>query len=163
VAFSRRFPVTPPSKPSWQFGLESTTDNAANRQIMVNFPDKVLVEFSEGTSLKAAVAMHHIHIYTPNVGTLRDVNTLGARSGVHRNFQAAFSPGGEVDFQNAPAPPALTKGRALDHIGFEVKNLGVFATKLEKSGIKLEAPVRDVPRSASRSPSWSTPKEPASN
>jgi catechol 2,3-dioxygenase-like lactoylglutathione lyase family enzyme len=131
-----------------ELGLEMTMDNAANRQIMVNFPDKVTVEFSEDTTLKAPVAMHHVHLSTPNVDALRDwyVKTFGAKPGMRRNFQAAFLPGGEIDFRKADMPEAPSKGRALDHIGFEVKNLEAFCKKLEAEGIKLEAPMRDVPQ-----------------
>ncbi len=49
----------------------------------------------------------------------------------------SFSPG-----RNAPLP---TKGRSLDHIGFEVKNLEAFVRSLEAQGIKLEVPIRQVP------------------
>jgi hypothetical protein len=36
------------------------------------------------------------------------------------------------------------KGRALDHIGFEVKNLEACCRKLEADGIKLAVPYRQV-------------------
>ena len=38
-----------------------------------------------------------------------------------------------------------TQGRALDHLGFEVKNLEDFTRKLEGMGIKLERPYTKVP------------------
>ena len=38
-----------------------------------------------------------------------------------------------------------TKGRAVDHVGFEVRNLRAFCTELEAKGIKLEAPLRRDP------------------
>ena len=38
-----------------------------------------------------------------------------------------------------------TKGRAIDHIGFDVQNLEEFVKGLEARGIKLEAPIRQVP------------------
>ena len=41
-----------------------------------------------------------------------------------------------------PTPPAPTKGRYLDHIGFEVKDLDAFAKKLEDAGIKFDSPYR---------------------
>jgi catechol 2,3-dioxygenase-like lactoylglutathione lyase family enzyme len=40
--------------------------------------------------------------------------------------------------QDSKAEP--TKGRALDHIGFEIKNLAAFCKKLEADGIKLDTP-----------------------
>ena len=38
-----------------------------------------------------------------------------------------------------------TEGRALDHIGFEIKNLEAFTKKLEAEGITLTVPYRQVP------------------
>jgi catechol 2,3-dioxygenase-like lactoylglutathione lyase family enzyme len=38
-----------------------------------------------------------------------------------------------------------TKGRVVDHVGFEVKNLEEFCKKLEAKGIKLETPFRRDP------------------
>jgi catechol 2,3-dioxygenase-like lactoylglutathione lyase family enzyme len=37
------------------------------------------------------------------------------------------------------------KGRAMDHIGFEVKNLEAFCKKLEAQGIKFDSPYRKIP------------------
>jgi hypothetical protein len=37
-----------------------------------------------------------------------------------------------------------TTGRAIDHVGFEVKNLEEFSRKLEAKGIKLKEPYRRV-------------------
>jgi hypothetical protein len=33
-----------------------------------------------------------------------------------------------------------TKGRALDHIGFELKNLDAFCKELEAKGVKFDQP-----------------------
>ena len=38
------------------------------------------------------------------------------------------------------APQAPTKGRVLDHIGFDVKDLKAFVKKLEANNIKLDRP-----------------------
>jgi hypothetical protein len=40
---------------------------------------------------------------------------------------------------------APTRGRVLDHIGFEVNNLEAFCKKLESEGIKLDRPYTVVP------------------
>ena len=42
-------------------------------------------------------------------------------------------------------PVVATQGRALDHIGFEVKNLEAFVKKLEADGIKIDRPYTKVP------------------
>jgi len=41
--------------------------------------------------------------------------------------------------------PVGTKGRVVDHIGFEVKNLEAFCKKLEARGVKFDVPFRSVP------------------
>src|SRR6516165_450770 len=73
-------------------GLDFATDNAATHQLMVNFPDKVKVEFTEDASLKVPLAMHHIHVSTPDMEKLRGwyVKTFGARAGTRGTFLSAF-------------------------------------------------------------------------
>jgi catechol 2,3-dioxygenase-like lactoylglutathione lyase family enzyme len=51
-------------------------------------------------------------------------------------------PGVQVRFAKADAAQAKTRGRVLDHIGFDVKNHAAFVKKLESDGIKLDEPVR---------------------
>ena len=50
-----------------------------------------------------------------------------------------------MNFSPSQTPVAGTQGRAIDHIGFEVKNLEAFTKKLEAQGIKLTSPYRQVP------------------
>jgi hypothetical protein len=54
-------------------------------------------------------------------------------------------PGGEVYFVKASAPGAPTKGRALDHIGFEVNGLEAFCKKLDAAGTKFDLPYTVLP------------------
>jgi 4-hydroxyphenylpyruvate dioxygenase-like putative hemolysin len=48
--------------------------------------------------------------------------------------------GNEVDFLPARTTPAPTKGRAIDHIGFEVRNLEAFVKTLQAAGMTFDAP-----------------------
>jgi catechol 2,3-dioxygenase-like lactoylglutathione lyase family enzyme len=124
-------------------GVTFTTENPR----MAVFPDKVRVEFAEDTALKVPVAFHHIHLSSPDQEKLRAwyVKTFGAKEGTRAQFLAAFIPGGEVDFRKATEAAAPTKGRALDHIGFEAKNLEAFCKKLEAAGMTFDMAYRDVP------------------
>jgi catechol 2,3-dioxygenase-like lactoylglutathione lyase family enzyme len=126
---------------------EGATDNADLKQITVNFPDKVRVEFTEDASLQVPVTMHHIHLSALDQEKLRAwyVKTFGAKAGMRRNFLAAMIPGGEVDFRVAKQAEAPTKGRSLDHIGFEVKNLEEFCRKLQADGVTFETAYRELP------------------
>jgi catechol 2,3-dioxygenase-like lactoylglutathione lyase family enzyme len=129
-------------------GLALTTDNPQGKQIIVKFPDKVDLEFIEDPTLTTTCAMHHIHAATLNVDAIQawDVKTLGATAGKRASFVAAFIPGGEIDYRLATQAVAPTRGRSLDHIGFEVRNLEAFCKKLAASGAVLESPYREMPQ-----------------
>jgi catechol 2,3-dioxygenase-like lactoylglutathione lyase family enzyme len=128
-------------------GVTFARDNAEAKQIMANFPDKLVVEFTEVPSIKAPVEFHHIHLASTDQEKLRAwyVKTFGAVAGKRGNFLAAMIPGGEVDFRVAQEAQAPTKGRSLDHIGFEVKGLEEFCKKLKADGMAFDVDFRDVP------------------
>jgi catechol 2,3-dioxygenase-like lactoylglutathione lyase family enzyme len=127
--------------------VESKAGTGNAKQIMATFPENVLVELTEDTSLATPVAMHHIHLATPDPEKQRAwyAKTFGGREGTRGQFLAAFFPGGEVDTRKADAPQAPTKGRSLDHIGFEVKNLEAFCKQLSADGVQFEMAYRDIP------------------
>jgi catechol 2,3-dioxygenase-like lactoylglutathione lyase family enzyme len=110
-------------------------------------PDGVRIELIEDKSLDASTAHHHIHFYNGAVAETQAwyARMFGARPGKRGNFEAADLPGANLTFSKAEQPTAPTKGRALDHIGFEVNGLEAFAKKLEAAGVKLDVPFRTVP------------------
>ena len=112
-------------------------------------PDKVKVELIEDKTLAVPIVNHHIHFYTKNLAETKAwyVKTFDAVGGMRGKFEAADLPGVNLTFSAAEAPAAAlpTKGRAIDHIGFEVKNLEAFCKKLEVGGIKFDVPFRKVP------------------
>ncbi|MBI4472353.1 MAG: MBL fold metallo-hydrolase [Acidobacteria bacterium] len=111
------------------------------------FPDGVRVEFTEDKTLNTVAASHHIHMQATDRESIRAwyATTLGATAGMRRGtiFAAMFN-GGEVDFNPANQPQLPTKGRAIDHIGFEVKGLEAFCKKLQASGVTFEIPCHVV-------------------
>jgi lactoylglutathione lyase len=129
-------------------GIELASDNPQGKQLMAKFPDKLNVELTEDATLKTSAAMHHIHASTLNQDAMLAwyVKTFGATAGKRGSFPAAFIPGGEVDFRKAQQPEAPTRGRSLDHIGFEVRDLQAFCQKLQSEGITLESPYREIPQ-----------------
>jgi catechol 2,3-dioxygenase-like lactoylglutathione lyase family enzyme len=125
------------------------TPNASNpRQLMVDFPDKVRVELTEDPELKVPVMMHHIHVSSTDPEQTRAwyVKTFGASAGKRGAFLAAMIPGGEVDYRKAQQAEAPTKGRSLDHIGFEVAHLQDFCKKLEADGVPFDMAYRELPQ-----------------
>lgn len=126
--------------------IPAVFDNKKN-QMIVTFPDQVRVEFNADTAISAPVVFHHIHLMTPDPDALQAwyIKTFGAEAATRRNLPAAKIPGGEVDFLKAKEAQAPTKGRTLDHIGFEIKDLESFCKKLDADGVKFDMPFRDVP------------------
>ena len=106
-------------------------------------PDDVKIEMQQDTTLTAAAVSHHLHYYVADPLALRDwyVKTFYFRAGRRGAHLAADVPGMNLSFQPFKSPPTDGgRGRAIDHIGFEVKNLEAFCRKLEATGLKLDVP-----------------------
>ena len=111
-------------------------------------PDDVKVELLEMKAQTEPVKLHHIHFFGHQQAEMRDwyVKVFGATvaAGANPNFISANLPGVLLNFSATPAPTTATTGRALDHIGFEVKNLQEFLARLEQQGIKPSVTFRRV-------------------
>ena len=124
-------------------------------------PDEMKVELVEMKAQAAPIASHHLHFFGMNKEMQAwYMQTFGASTLDSANpaaFISASLPGLTMNFSPSQAPVAGTQGRAIDHIGFEVKNLEAFTKKLEAQGIKLAvaispgASTRDLDRVHHRS------------
>lgn len=112
-------------------------------------PDEVKVELVEMKAQSAPIASHHVHFF----GAQKEMHAwymqaFGARDVPSANpaaFISAGLPGLTMNFAPSATPVAGTQGRAIDHIGFEVKGLEAFTKTLEAQGVKLTVPYRQVP------------------
>jgi len=116
-------------------------------QAMVLAPDDIRVELTEDPSISEATINHHIHFYATDVAAMQKwyATTFGAIPGKRGKFDAADLPGVNLTFTPFAAAQAPTKGRALDHIGFEIRDLEAFTKKLEASGVKFDVSYRKIP------------------
>jgi predicted enzyme related to lactoylglutathione lyase len=124
------------------------TEGFPNAYIMG--PDDVKVELQEDTALKAPAIAYHLHFMNApgDEIKLRDwyAKNFGATIKKRGQHEAADIPGMNLSFGVTRNPPMIgTKGRSVDHIGFEVKNLEAFCKRLEANGVKLDAPYRKIP------------------
>ena len=117
-------------------------------QAFLRFPGDIKVELTEDPSLKVPLVHHHVHFYTASVEDTRAwyVKTFSAAPGRRGKFEAADIPGANLSFSQAKEPVAGTKGRGVDHIGFEIKDLKSFCQKLEQQGVRFDVPYRFVDR-----------------
>lgn len=130
----------------WRAAGLKTLPGASVHQAFVIAPDEIRIEMTEDPSLQVPIANHHIHFYTSSVADTKAwyVKTFDAKPGKRGPFEAADLPGVNLTFSQASQPTVSTKGRALDHIGFEVKDLQAFCKKLEAADIKFDVPYRHI-------------------
>ena len=127
-------------------GIPLTRDDAV--EIVAIFPDKVKVEFYAAPTIAMPLEHFHVHFYATDPDALRAwyVKHFGAATPTPANANAAGVPGMSFSFRKTETAQAATRGRSLDHIGFEVKGLEAFCKKLAADGVTFESPFRDVPR-----------------
>lgn len=123
-------------------GLSIEPANNPN-QVFLAAPDNVRVEIIGDPTIATPVAMHHIHMFLPDPIAAQAwyVKNFGAVAGKRGMFDTASVPGAELTLAKSDAQ-APSKGRSVDHIGFEVKNIDQFVKKLEAAGIHTEDPIR---------------------
>jgi glucose/arabinose dehydrogenase/extradiol dioxygenase family protein len=95
------------------------------------------------------IAFHHAHLYVPE-GQVAAAKAwyskvFGGVPGKRSNYDAVDLPGINLNFSAAPKPTVPTKGRMLDHIGFEVRGLAAFCKRLEAMGVTLDVPYSKGP------------------
>lgn len=111
-------------------------------------PDDLRIELQEDKALAVAAAPNHVHLWTPDHAKLLDwyVDTFGAVRRKRGTIDTtADVPGLNLSFATTKTPTVGTKGRAIDHIGFEVDNLAEFVKRLEAKGITFDIAYREVP------------------
>jgi catechol 2,3-dioxygenase-like lactoylglutathione lyase family enzyme len=116
-------------------------------------PDGVKVELVTADPGAPPIAHHHVHFVNKQYVEMQQwyMKALDAtlRPGQTDFFIGADLPGVGymLNFFRWELPQDLTgtRGRAVDHIGFEVKNLRDFSARLEAKGIRLSKPYRKNP------------------
>ena len=125
-------------------------------EVYVVAPDGIRLEVYGEPALPTEVSMNHIHYSPTDASAIKRwyVKAFGANPGRRpcvgciskpRMIEADDMPGVNLSFSPTTTPPLPTKGRSLDHIGFEVSHLEAFVASLEAKGIKTEGPIRQVP------------------
>jgi catechol-2,3-dioxygenase len=137
-------------------GVKFDVGDVNPNQGYVYAPDSgIRVEVFGDPSLPGPVSMDHVHLYPPEA----DIPAMqawyakvfggfpGARQRVARPgvIQTDYFHRFNFSFSAGEGKLAPTRGRALDHIGFDVKNIAEFEKKLAAHGLKFDAPPRQVP------------------
>lgn len=134
-------------------GIEPTQNP---NEVYLITPDGARVEVYGEVSLPGPIFANHVHYYAHDVPAIRTwyVQTFGANPGWRPCVACLSSPRmhptadmGTVNLTMASSEVqrAPTRGRAIDHVGFDVADLDAFVRRLEARGVALEGPVRQVP------------------
>lgn len=117
-------------------------------------PDDITrVEILEDKTQTVPIKFHHVHFYIADTTGKSNVlemqswyaKIFGAKPGKRGQFEAADLPGVNLTFTKSDTPTVGTRGRVLDHIGFEVNDLEAFCKKLEAQGVKFDRPYTKMP------------------
>ena len=118
-------------------------------QAYVETPDGVRMEILEDKTQPMPIRGEHVHLFLAEAEIPKAqawyVKTFGGTAGVRNNFPVVNLPGVQIRFTKAGTPQTPTRGRVLDHIGFDVKDHAAFVKQLQAGGIKLDEPVRKAP------------------
>ena len=115
-------------------------------QAFVVTPDGVRIEILEDKTQAMPIRNEHIHLSLTEAEIPKAVawyaKTFGGRTGTRNNAPVVDLPGVQIRFARADTMQARTRGRVLDHIGFDVKDHAAIVKRIEAEGIKLDEPVR---------------------
>jgi catechol-2,3-dioxygenase len=118
------------------------------------------VEVFGDPSLPGPVGMDHIHLY-PASADIPAMQAWYAKvfGGFPGQRKRVSGPGViecdyfhrfNLSFSAATEKPAPSRGRAIDHIGFDVTNLEEFEKRLATHGLKFDAAIRQVQNAATK-------------
>jgi catechol 2,3-dioxygenase-like lactoylglutathione lyase family enzyme len=119
--------------------------NGRKDQAYVVTPDGVRMEILEDKMQSVPIRNEHVHLSLTEAEIPKAqawyAKTFGGKAGTRNNAPVVDIPGVQIRFAKADAKQAVTRGRILDHIGFDVKDHPAFVKKIEAEGIKLDQPV----------------------
>ena len=115
-------------------------------QAFVVTSDGVRIEILEDKMQPMPIRGEHVHLSVTESDMAKAqtwyAKTFGGRTGTRNGAPVVDLPGVQFRFARAETKQAPTRGRVLDHIGFDVKNVQAFVKRIEAEGIKLDEPVR---------------------
>ena len=120
--------------------------NNRQDQAFVVTPDGVRMEILEDKTQAMPIRHEHVHLSVPESEMSKAqawyAKTFGGTIGTRNNAPVVNLPGVQIRFARADAKQVPTRGRVLDHIGFDVKDHAAVVKKLVAGGITLDEPVR---------------------
>ena len=122
--------------------------NNRQDQAFVETPDGVRIEILEDKTQTAPIKNEHVHFFLPEAEIPKAqawyAKTFGGKAGARGATmpRSSISPACSSASTRPTRRRRATRGRVLDHIGFDVKDHPTFVKRLEAENIKLDEPPR---------------------
>ena len=149
-------PDVPTCVAKWkQAGIKIEPGRNEQQVFLYSPGDEVRVEILQDPNQKLPIVFHHVHYFVATSGqggaeAIPEIQAwyakmFGAKPGKRASFDADDLPGVNLTFSKSDTATAPTKGRALDHIGFESSDLEALCQKLAAAGVKFDRPFTKRP------------------
>jgi len=119
-------------------------DNRLDQAFVVT-PDGVRMEILENRTQSMPIRSEHVHLSLTEADVPKAqawyAKTFGGKPGTRNDAPVVDLPGVQIRFATAATKQLPTRGRVLDHIGFDVKDHAAFVKRLAAEGITLDQPV----------------------
>lgn len=114
-------------------------------QTYVTGPDGFRMELVEDARLPAPVVSHHLHYWLEDPAAVKRwyIDKLLLAPTMRGPYQSGDLPGMNLTMSSLgqqKGPGVATKGRLLDGIGFEVRNLAAYCERIRASGVTFDVP-----------------------
>ena len=137
-----RVPNVQAAVKKWQSAGLNVKPGARAEQAFVYTPDNLKLEILQDAAMTVPIAMDHLHFFVPESEVLKMkdwyAKVWGGKPGKRGDVEIVSLPGAELNISKSDGPTAKVKGRVLDHIGFEIKNLEEYCKKQEANGVKFD-------------------------
>jgi catechol 2,3-dioxygenase-like lactoylglutathione lyase family enzyme len=114
-------------------------------QAFVVTPDGVRIEILEDRTQSMPIRSEHVHLSLMEADVLKAqawyARTFSGKAGTRNDAPVVDLPGVQIRFATVDTAQLPTRGRVLDHIGFDVQDHAAFVKRLQGEGITLDQPV----------------------
>jgi len=122
-------------------------NNGRTDQAYVETPDGVRIEILEDKTQSVPIRNEHVHLYFPSAEEAQKAtdwyaDTFGGERGMRNNEPVVNLPGVQIRLRDGGSKQAASRGRVLDHIGFDVSDHPAIIERILARGITLDEPVR---------------------
>ena len=131
-------------------GTKPLTGSTAT-QAFVMAPNNMKIQLVEDTGLPTSIASSELLMKVPSAADAAAwyEKWFGARIVRQGQTTIAEIPGMNIRFAETKDPVVGTQGRAINHLGFEVKNLEALMKKMADSGVMVNRPYAAAPATIS--------------